>query len=70
MERHGFHLSGSRLLAGGDYSRVYNCIVKKKPREIPKMDPEKFKLLSEGISGESKGPLLLDTGGCCSEELL
>ena len=63
MDRHGFHLSGARLLAGGDYNRVYNCIVKKKPREIPKMDPEKFKLLSEGISGESKGLLLLETGG-------
>ena len=57
-------------LEGGEYNRVYNCIVKKKKlREIPKMDPEKSKLLSEAISGESKGLLLLQTGGC-SEELL
>ena len=37
--KYGFHLSGARLLVGSDYNRVYNCLNKKKPMELPKMDP-------------------------------
>ena len=35
VKKHGFHLSGARLLVGGDYNRVYNCPMKKTPRELP-----------------------------------
>ena len=36
--------------------------MRKKPRELPKMDPEKFRITTEGISGESKGFFLKDDG--------
>ena len=52
--KHGFHLSGARLLVGGDYNRIYNCL-QKRPIELPKMDPQKFRLQNEGVTGESKG---------------
>ena len=61
-QRHSFHLSGARLLIGGDYNRVYNCLMKKKPKELPKMNPEKFRLANEGITGESKGLFLGEDG--------
>ena len=62
IKKHHFHLSGARLLIGGDYNRVYNCLMKKRPRELPKMDPEKFRLANESVSGESKGLFLTDDG--------
>ena len=62
MKRHGFHLPGSCLLIGGNYNRVYNCLMKKSPRMLPKMDPEKFRLASEGITGESRGLFLAENG--------
>ena len=31
IKKHQFHLSGSRLLIGGDYNRIYNCINKRNP---------------------------------------
>ena len=62
IKRHGFHLAGARLLAGGDYNRIYNCLNKKNPRELPKMDPEKFRIQTEGITGESKGMFISEDG--------
>ena len=62
VKAHGFHLNGSRLLIGGDYNRVYNCLMKKDPRELPKMDPEKFRLSNEGVTGETKGLFFTDQG--------
>ena len=62
VAKHGFHLSGARLLIGGDYNRVYNCLNKKRPRELPKMDPEKYRLANEGVTGESKGMFLGEDG--------
>ena len=62
VKKHGFHFSGARLLVGGDYNRVYNCLMKKTPRELPKMDPEKFRLANEGATGESKGLFFVDDG--------
>ena len=64
LSKHGFHLSGSRLLIGGDFNRVYNCLNKKKPRELPKMNPEKFRLANEGVTGESKGLFCLRMAVC------
>ena len=61
-KKHNFHLSGARLLIGGDYNRVYNCVMKKKPMELPKMNPEKYRLANEGITGESKGLFLGEDG--------
>ena len=62
VAKHGFHLSGARLLVGSDYNRVYNCLNKKKPMELPKMDPQKFRLQNEGVTGESKGLFLSEDG--------
>ena len=62
VDKYGFHLSGARLLVGSDYNRVYNCLNKKKPMELPKMDPQKFRLQNEGVTGESKGLLLSEDG--------
>ena len=53
-KKHHSHLSGARLLIGGDFNRVYNCIVKKKPREIPKMDPENTASLLRGLQANRK----------------
>ena len=62
VDKYGFHLSGARLLVGSDYNRVYDCINKKSPMELPKMDPQKFRLQNEGVTGESKGLLLSKDG--------
>ena len=62
LAKHGFHFNGSRLLIGGDCNRVYNGLMKKKPKTLPKMDPEKFKLTNEGAAGESRGLLLTEDG--------
>ena len=62
VTRHSSHLSGARLLIGGDYNRVYNCLMKKRPKELPKMNPEKFRLANEGLTGESKGLFLGEDG--------
>lgn len=67
-KKHSFHLSGARLLIGGDYNRVYNCLNKKKPMDLPKMDPEKFRLANEGITGESKGLFLGEDGSVSSKK--
>ena len=56
------HLILLRLLIGGDFNRVYNCLNKKKPRELPKMDPENFRLVNEGVTGEAKGLFLREDG--------
>ena len=68
MEKHGFHLSGARLLVGSDYNRVYNCLNKKRPMELPKMDPQKFRLQNEGVTGESKGLFLSEDGHVTSHK--
>ena len=68
IAKHSFHLSGARLLIGGDYNRVYNCLNKKKPIHLPKMDPEKFKLANEGITGESKGLFLGEDGSVSAKK--
>ena len=61
-KRHNFNLSGHRILIGSDFNRIYNCLIKKRPREVPKMDPEKMRLTAEGITGESKGLFLSESG--------
>ena len=68
VEKHGFHLSGARLLVGSDYNRVYNCLNKKKPMELPKMDPQRFRLQNEGVTGESKGLFLSEDGHVSSHK--
>ena len=68
LAKHGFHLSGARLLIGGDFNRVYNCLNKKKLRELPKMNPEKFRLANEGVTGESKGLFLSEDGSVSSQK--
>ena len=30
IAKHGFHLSGARFFSGGDYNRVYSCLMKKR----------------------------------------
>ena len=62
VAKHGFHLSGARMLIGGDFNRIYNCLNRRRPRELPKMDPEKFRLANEGVTGESKGMFLSEDG--------
>ena len=62
VKKYHFHLTGHQMLIGSDFNRIFNCIIKKKPREVPKMDPEKMRLTSEGISGESKGLFLSEAG--------
>ena len=27
VKKHGFHLSGARMLIGGDFNRVYDCLM-------------------------------------------
>ena len=66
--KYGFHLSGARLLIGSDYNRVYNCLNKKKPIELPKMNPEQFRLQNEGVTGESKGLFLSEDGHVSSHK--
>jgi hypothetical protein len=68
VKKHNFHLPGSRMLRGGDYNRVYNCLNKKKPVELPQMNPEKFRLQSEGVTGESKGLFLSEDGTVTSQK--
>ena len=70
VHKHGFHLSGARLLVGSDFNRVYNCLNKKKPMELPKMDPQKYRLQNEGVTGESKGLFLSETGHVSSHKAL
>ena len=62
VDKRGFHLSWARLLVGSDLHRVYNCLNKKKPMELPKTAPRKVRLRNEGVTGESKGLLLSEDG--------
>ena len=68
VAKYGFHLSGARLLVGSDYNRVYNCLNKKKPMELPKIDPQKYRLQNEGVTGESKGFFLSEDGHVSSQK--
>ena len=68
VSKHGFHFSGARLLVGSDYNRVYNCLNKKQPIELPKMDPQKYRLQNEGVTGESKGLFLSEDGHVSSHK--
>ena len=67
VSKYGFHLSGARLLVGSHYNRVHNCFNKKKPIELLKMDPQKYRFQNKGVTGESKG-LFLSEGGHVSSQ--
>ena len=42
--------------------------MKKKPKDLPKMNPEKFRLANEGITGESRGLFLGEDGSVSSQK--
>ena len=56
------------MLIGGDHNRIYNYLNKRKPRELPKINPGKFRLANEGITGESKGMFLSEDGKVSSKK--